>query len=93
MYFDSHAHLDYEDIKGADFEETVKAIEGSDVDYVMDIGVDLATSQKAAENAAKYSWCYAAIGYHPHEANEMGDVELEMIRALAKNQKSWPSER
>lgn len=87
MYFDSHAHLDYEDIKGADFEETVKAIEGSDVDYVMDIGVDLATSQKAAENAAKYPWCYAAIGYHPHEANEMGDVELEMIRALAKKPK------
>ncbi|HPR23765.1 MAG TPA: TatD family hydrolase [Bacillota bacterium] len=87
MYFDSHAHLDYEDIKGAGFDENVKAIERSDVDYVMDIGVDLATSKKAAENAGKYSWCYAAIGYHPHEAKGMSDIELEMIKALAKNPK------
>lgn len=74
ILFDSHAHLE---------PEAVPAIEASSVRYVMDIGTDLETSLRAVENAAKYDWCYAVVGYHPHEARHMGETELEMIRHLA----------
>jgi len=80
MFFDSHTHLE---------EDAIEAIQGSDsnISYVMDIGTDLETSLRAVEHAATYPWCYAVVGYHPHEARFMGDVELSMIAALAKKPK------
>jgi TatD DNase family protein len=80
MFFDSHTHLE---------QDAIEAIEAKDsrISYVMDIGTDLETSLRAVERAAKYSWCYAVVGYHPHEAKDMGQVELEMIAALARKPK------
>lgn len=80
MFFDSHTHL--EDV-------AIQAIEQKDsrISYVMDIGTDLETSLRAVERAAKYPWCYAVVGYHPHEAKDMGQVEMDMIAALARKPK------
>lgn len=65
----------------------IRAIEDSALDYCMDIGFDLESSKMAADHAAKYPWCYAAVGYHPHDAQYMDDLSLAMIRGLAKKQK------
>ena len=78
MFFDSHAHLE---------EEVIPIIENSKVCHVMDIGSDLETSLRAVKHAEKYPWCYAVVGYHPHEAKDMGDMELAMIASLAKKPK------
>ena len=59
----------------------------SQISYVMDVGSDLETSLRAVEHAALYPWCYAVVGYHPHEAKDMGQVELDMIAALARKPK------
>jgi Tat protein secretion system quality control protein TatD with DNase activity len=48
-----------------------------------DIGYDLASSKLAAEHAAKYPWCHAAVGIHPHDAKNADDLTLSMIRMLA----------
>lgn len=65
----------------------VAAIESSDLDYVMDIGFDLASSKLAVDHASKYTWCYAAVGFHPHDAQHMDDMDLTMIKMLAKKNK------
>jgi TatD DNase family protein len=80
MFFDSHTHLE---------KDAILAIQSSDsnISYVMDIGTDLETSLGAVEHARQYAWCYAVVGYHPHEARFMGDVELSMIETLAKKPK------
>lgn len=65
----------------------VAAIESSDLDYVMDIGFDLASSRLAVDHASKYTWCYAAVGFHPHDAQHMDDMDLTMIKMLAKKNK------
>lgn len=65
----------------------VKAIEESQLDYVMDIGFDLASSKLAVDHAAKYPWCYAAVGCHPHDTKDMDDMQLAMIKGLAKKPK------
>ena len=65
----------------------VAAIEASDLDFVMDVGFDLASSKLAADHAAKYPWCYAAAGFHPHDAQHMDDMDLLMIKGLAKKNK------
>ena len=86
MLFDSHAHLNNK-MSDKDREAMVAAIEASDLDFVMDVGFDLASSKLAADHAAKYPWCYAAAGFHPHDAQHMDDMDLLMIKGLAKKNK------
>lgn len=86
MLFDSHAHINSERYDD-DREKIIEAIEKSDLEYVMDIGFDLESSMMAVEHAKKYSWCYAAVGCHPHDAKTMDEATLAMFRGLAKKPK------
>ena len=86
MFFDSHAHLNNE-MSDEARAAMVKAIEDSELDYVMDIGFDLPSSKLAVDHAAKYPWCYAAVGCHPHDTDSMDDMQLALIKGLAKKKK------
>ncbi|MCI7248986.1 MAG: TatD family hydrolase [Clostridiales bacterium] len=68
-------------------EELVSQVENSTLEYVTDIGFDLPSSRKAVENAARYPWCYAAVGVHPHDTDDMDDMTLYMIKSLAAKPK------
>lgn len=87
MLFDSHAHINEASYSPEERAELIKTIEASDVDYVADIGYDLASSKLAVEHAAKYPWCYAVVGCHPHDAKSMDDMELAMYKGLARKKK------
>ncbi|MCL1983273.1 MAG: TatD family hydrolase [Clostridiales bacterium] len=87
MLFDSHMHLNNEDLTDSQRAELAREIGASDVSYAVDIGFNLESSALAAGHAEKYPWCYAAAGYHPHDAKEMDDMGFQMIRALAKKPK------
>lgn len=87
MLFDSHAHLNNEDNTPEDVKKLAELIEASDVTYMMDVGFDLGSSKAAIDHSAKYPWCYAVVGCHPHDAKTMDDMTLEMFRALAKKPK------
>ncbi len=86
MLFDSHAHLNNE-MSDQARAAMVKAVEDSNLDYVMDIGFDLESSKLAVDHAAKYPWCYAAVGCHPHDTKDMDDMQLAMIKGLARKDK------
>ena len=88
MLFDSHAHLNNVDITREEFAELIKQIEDSQLDHVVDIGFDADSSEVALEHAARYPWCYAAVGFHPHEAKKMNEDELLRIRMLADEKKA-----
>lgn len=87
MLFDSHAHLNNEDNTPQMLAELIETIERSSLDYVMDIGFDPASSERAAQHAMAYPWCYAAVGCHPHDAKVMNEEMLEIIRQLASYDK------
>ena len=87
MLFDSHAHLNNEGMSDKDLQTMVRQIEDSDLDYVMDIGFDPASSARAVEHANTYPWCYAAVGCHPHDAKIMNEDELLRIRIMADEKK------
>ena len=87
MLFDSHAHLNNEDYTEAQRRTLVAEIENSDVTYVADIGFNLESSAMAAKHAEQYPWCYAAVGFHPHDAKEMTDQDLALLKSLAKKPK------
>ena len=87
MLFDSHAHINEASYSPEERAELIRTIEASDVDYVADIGYDLASSKLAVEHAAQYPWCYAVVGCHPHDAKSMDDMELTMYKGLARKKK------
>ncbi len=84
MFFDSHAHINEKSFSKEAREAVIEAVEASKVDYVTDIGYDLESSKLAADHAAKYPWCYAAVGCHPHDTKSMDEIQLAMIKLLAK---------
>lgn len=87
MLFDSHAHINNETYRPKQRERLIQDIEKSDVSYVMDVGFDLESSYLAYEHAQKYDWCYAVVGFHPHNADKMGEEDLILIKGLAKKPK------
>lgn len=87
MLFDSHAHINEASYSPEERAELIKTIEASHVDYVADIGYDLASSKLAVDHAAKYPWIYAVVGCHPHDAKSMDDMELAMYKGLARKKK------
>jgi len=87
MLFDSHTHLNNEGLSDSQRAKLAEEIGKSDVSYVVDVGFDLESSVIAAKHAEKYPWCYAAAGFHPHDAKKMDDSDLEMIKALAAKPK------
>jgi TatD DNase family protein len=88
MLFDSHTHINNEGYDETGRLELIKKIEASQVSYVMDVGFDLESSAMAVKHAQKYAWCYAAVGCHPHDTKSMDDMQLAMIKGLAKKPKT-----
>ncbi|MDR2295489.1 MAG: TatD family hydrolase [Clostridiales Family XIII bacterium] len=86
MYFDSHAHINNEGYTDAQRAELIAAIEASDVSYVVDVGFDLGSSVMAAAHARRHPWCYAAAGFHPHNAKDMDEEAFLLIRGLARKE-------
>lgn len=87
MLFDSHTHLNNENLREEERAILAEKIETSDVSYVMDVGFNLESSSVAVKHAGKYPWCYAAVGCHPHDTKDMDDIQLALIKGLAKKDK------
>lgn len=87
MLFDSHTHLNNDTITPEEREALIADIEASDLSYVMDVGFDLASSMQAVNDAQANSWCYAAVGVHPHDTDDMDEDILTLIKGLAAKDK------
>ena len=87
MLFDSHTHINNENYTDEQRAALIAEIAASDVSYAMDIGFDLASSVQAVKDAQENDWCYAVVGFHPHDAKNMDDMTLELIGGLAKKDK------
>ena len=86
QYFDTHAHYDSGKFN-ADREEVLRAVHESGVALIVDPGDCAATSARAVAIAQEYDFVYAAVGWHPEEADSWTDGSLAHIRALAAQPK------
>ena len=85
--FDAHGHLNEKSMTPEEKERYIKGVEEENMEGVMDVGYDLESSMKAVNHSEKYPWCYAVIGCHPHDSSGFDDIQLEMIKGLAKKKK------
>ena len=83
ILFDSHTHINNDTYTEEEREDLIREIEESDVKYICDVGFNLESSRLAVEQASRLPWCYATVGYHPHDTKDLSEEVLSEIRRLA----------
>lgn len=82
---DSHVHLNDERFD-QDREAVFKRIQ-EEMDFVVNIGYDLESSQISIDYAKKYPFIYATIGLHPAEEGEYTEDLDRSFEEMAKEEK------
>jgi TatD DNase family protein len=86
LFFDTHAHYD-DSWFDEDRERLLSSLPEQGVDLVLNPGCNLETSQKAVSYAQQYPHVYAAVGFHPSDADDFTPESLEQLRQLAQEPK------
>lgn len=82
MIFDTHAHYD-SGAFNADRFDILASMPEKNVGLIVDPGCDLESSRAAIALAEKYSFVYAAVGWHPEDMDKLTDESFdEMIKLM-----------
>lgn len=86
MIFDTHAHYDDEAFD-EDREELLAGMKQAGVEYIVNVGASMASTERSVALAEKYPFVYAAVGVHPDEIGELDEKNMERLKELAKHPK------
>ncbi len=85
MWIDTHTHL-WDERFDEDRQEILDSL-GGKLKFIIEIGVDAQTSQKAVSLAYKNERVFAVVGVHPHDAKDLTDNLFKTITDLSKMNK------
>ncbi len=86
MLFDTHVHLN--DKKYADdLMEVIDRAKNEGVKYMLVVGYDQVSNQRAIELAEKYEFIYAAVGWHPVDAIYLTDELFDQLKEQLNHSK------
>jgi TatD DNase family protein len=80
---DTHCHLSSSRYK-KDRSQVMARARAAGVTHFVEVGYDLATSQRSVELAAAHADVWAAVGLHPHEVGGVAPEARARIAALAQ---------
>lgn len=86
LIFDSHCHLDDKSY-AKDLPQVIRNAHHANVQAMMVVGIDIATSQKAISIANAYDNVFASVGIHPHDAKQCDASVLATLQSLADHPK------
>ena len=86
MLFDTHMHLNARQF-AEDREETIQRAFDAGVHYMVVVGFDRETIPLAIEIAEQNETIYASVGWHPVDAIDMTDNDLQWIEELVAHPK------
>lgn len=86
MIFDTHCHLNSPELY-PEIERHIEEANKVGVASFLVIGYDKETSILAVKIANKYKGCYAAIGFHPTEIDDVSEKDYDEVMNLAKDPK------
>jgi len=86
MLFDTHVHLNARQYKD-DREEVIRRATAAGVTYMVVVGFDRETIPLAISIAEENEHIYAAVGWHPVDAIDCTDEDLDWIEALSAHPK------
>lgn len=83
---DSHCHL-YFDAFDKNREHVIREAADAGVHTIINIGIDLKSSQQCIDLAEQHDGLYATVGIHPHDAQKAPSNYLEQLRTMARHDK------
>ncbi|MGA9289544.1 MAG: TatD family hydrolase [Anaerobacillus sp.] len=86
MLFDTHTHLNVEQFS-EDQKEVIERAQAAGVAKMVVVGFDRETIEQAMILVEEYDFLYAAVGWHPVDAIDMKEEDLEWIEELAGHPK------
>ncbi|QBQ06534.1 TatD family hydrolase [Sporosarcina pasteurii] len=86
MFIDTHVHLNADQYE-EDVEEVIERALEAGVSKMVVIGFDRKTIRKAMELTERYPFIYAVVGWHPVDAVDCTEEDLEWIESLAAHPK------
>lgn len=86
MLFDTHVHLNAEQFE-EDLAEVIERAQEAGVSHMVVVGFDRPTITKAMELVEAYDFLFAAVGWHPVDAIDMTDADLDWIESLTAHPK------
>ena len=86
MIFDTHAHYD-DDAFDEDRDELLSGMAAKNVEYIVNVGASMASSERSLGLADKYPFIYAAVGVHPDEVGELDEEKFAKLREWTKHEK------
>ena len=86
MYIDTHVHLNADQYE-EDLQEVINRALEANVTKMVVVGFDRKTIEKAMQLAADYTFIYAVIGWHPVDAIDCTEEDLQWIEELSANEK------
>jgi TatD DNase family protein len=86
FFFDTHAHLDYPDYAN-DLAEVVTRAQAAGITKIISIGTSLSSSERAIRLAEQFPTVFAAVGWHPTEAEKAPDDLRPALREFAGHPK------
>ena len=86
MLLDSHTHIDLREFED-DRDRVIHRARESGVVAIIDIGIDIASSEAAIALAEKYDYVFATVGIHPHDASKVTESDIARLEELVKHSK------
>lgn len=86
ILIDSHAHLELEPLVEQTRAVVARAVSAGLIGIIT-VGIDLEDAQVALAIAQEYDMVFAAVGFHPHNAKDVGDNSLSQMEKLCENPK------
>lgn len=83
---DTHVHLDFKEFD-PDRKETIRRFFDAGGERLINVGCDLASSERSVELAGKHENIFASIGVHPHDAESLNEDMLKRLEELVTKEK------
>lgn len=87
MYFDTHAHYDDKRFND-DRKELLGSMNAEGITLIMNAASSLRSSKFALKLADEYTYIYASVGVHPHDAKSMTDSTVTELEDLLGHPKA-----
>jgi len=83
LFFDSHSHLNADEFKD-DLDAVWERAREAGVERALVAGYDLESSRRAVELSVSYPGVYAAVGIHPHDADQADPGAMREVAGMAR---------
>lgn len=86
MIFESHAHYDDEKFD-EDRDSLLSSMPKNGIEYIVNVGANLATTKRTIELTEKYPFIYGAVGVHPSDTAELNEENFAWLKKQCALQK------